>query len=801
MNSDFLRWLLHVNAIPKGSDGLRLAWERPWPGWVWSLLFMGVALFALWSYSRLIGRRSGRGILAAARWGMLLLMLVLISGPMLELPRESVEQDWVLMLADRSASMTIKDAQENPLQKPESPRISRDAQLHNALDSQSNVLDYLAQQRHLVWMGFHFGAFNLQADDRSGPASRPLDPGAAPPQGSITKSQTESLPKLGEPTGRRTNIQGALEQALQRAAARPISGIVLFSDGRTDSPPNRALVRRLQADAIPVFVVPLGSAQPVGDLAIRRIDAPRRAFIKDKVPVQVELDRLGSAVRDLGATIKLIDQGTGELLDKMELKPGDPRDQFTLTAQPALAGQATWKVVIETAQPDLIPENNLKPFQIELVDRPLRVLFVEGYPRWEYRYVKNLLVREKSITSSVMLISADRDFAQEGNQPITRLPRSPEEFAAFDVIILGDVPATFFAPDQLEMIRDHVADRGAGLLWIAGEHATPSSYVGTALADLLPMRGSLNLPPIGEPVTMTPTPLAERLGVLRLAFGTDQVGWPQQLTDPATGWSKLFYAQKIEPGQLKPAAEILAQTTSPINGTPLPLVLNMRYGAGQSIYVATDEIWRWRYGRGDMLPDQFWVQMIRMLGRESLSNAGDPATLEVNPRRVATNQPMRIELRLLDAQLLKEQRPTIHVVLETESNQHIAEIELRKVEGTEDRYAATYLPETIGQLRLRIDEPNMPRLNMQAPVEVFSPDDELRRPETDHETLKSLAIATGGKVLAPDELNQLPSLLPNRAVRTLNPLTEPIWDSPLALGLALLLLTGEWIGRKVLRLV
>jgi hypothetical protein len=276
----------------------------------------------------------------------------------------------------------------------------------------------------------------------------------------------------------------------------------------------------------------------------------------------------------------------------------------------------------------------------------------------------------------------------------------------------------------------------------------------------------------------------------------------------------LFYAQKIEPGQLKPAAETLAQTSAPINGSPLPLVINMRYGAGQSIYVATDEIWRWRFGRGDMLPDQFWVQMIRMLGRESLSNAGDPATLEVNPRRVPVNQPLRIELRLLDAQLLQTQRATVRVVLETEAGERVAEIELRRVEGAEDRYAATYLPDTPGQLRVVVDDPTLGQvdgsdtapgrlpgaLKIMSPVEVFSPDDELRRPETDHELLKNLAAATTGRVLSPDDLSEL-SKLPNRSVTTKNPLTESIWDSPLSLILALLALTFEWIGRKVLRLV
>ena len=81
--------------------------------------------------------------------------------------------------------------------------------------------------------------------------------------------------------------------------------------------------------------------------------------------------------------------------------------------------------------------------------------------------------------------------------------------------------------------------------------------------------------------------------------------WPQALSDPSYGWSQLHYAQRIEPGKLKPTAEVLAETAQTFRGTPLPLVLHMRYGAGRVIYVATDEIWRWRYGRGERLPEQF----------------------------------------------------------------------------------------------------------------------------------------------------------------------------------------------------
>ena len=792
MNSSFMRWLLDLDVIPANAEGLRLVWERPWPAWVWLVLVMATAVLAAWSYARLLGNRRVRTTLAVARFVLVILLLLVLSGPMLELPRETIEQDWVLMLVDRSASMEIQDVQvdDGPSGTGATARRSRDEQLRALLAEHQPLWQQLAAHRHVVWLGFHDGVFDL-----------------APP--SDGDGETPALPVvLDAADGPRTRLDAALQQALQRAAARALSGVVIFSDGRTTDPPTRATIRRLRSDKIGVFVVPMGSSRPLGDLAIRRVEAPRRAFVRDKVPVIVELDQLGTVAPGATATVKLVEADNPlVVLDSVELSAGlDAVDHVTLTAEPMLAGDVSWRVIVETDPPDLIADNNIKTFMIELIDRPLRVLYVEGYPRWEFRYLKNLMIREKSIESSVMLLSADRDFAQEGNQPITRLPRSPEEFAPFDVIVLGDVPGSFFSPEQLEMIRDHVALRGAGLLWIAGERYTPRTYGGTALADLLPMRGTLSLSSIGRPVNMVPTALATRLGLLRLADDGVET-WPAVLADPSSGWAKLRWAQRLEPGRLKPTAEVLAETLSEFHGVHLPLVVQMRYGAGRIIYVATDEIWRWRYGRGELLPERFWVQIIRRLGRESLAGSRDAATLEVSPRRLTTAQVMLVELELLDARGFDDSRTSMPAVVETVDGRLVAELQLRRVDpgaesgrGRAASFTATWRPGATGQLRIRVDDPSIEGGRLQVPVEVFTPDDELRRPETDHPLLAALAAETGGRVLPPQDLGRLASLLPNRSVTTINPLRERIWDTPLVFALVLLIITAEWIGRKVIRL-
>ncbi len=806
MNSNLLRWLLDIDRIPKDADQIRLVWQLAWPGWLWTVLLLVAAAFAIWSYARLDGKRLGRGTLAILRFTGIAWLLILICGPLLEMPRERIEPDWVLALVDRSASMNLADIQDG------SRNITRDEQLQNILQSSRDTWTKIDEKHHVLWLGFDAGTFSLEPNDSNDDSVFALN--------------------LDKAAGKQTWLGRALDQALARAAARPISGVVLFTDGRTSDPPSRTLLRRLQQEAIGIYALPLGSPDPVRDLAIGQVQSPRRAFIHDKVPITISIEQFGAAPDSPRsnnpegmdkATVRLIDVGTGEELDRLDLPSDSKTQQVTLTAVPQLTGEATWRVVVETSRPDLIPTNNGKPFRIELIDRPLRVLYIDGYPRWEYRYLKNLLVREESIESSIMLLSADREFAQEGDRPITRLPNSPEEFAEYDVIIVGDVAANSFSPDQLDMMRRQVGQRGGGLLWIGGEHATPRSYRGTDLSDLLPLHGSLELERIGQPVTLIATPLAAAFGVLQLTsenetsetggievssrdsgggdFGVGTSGgWPVELTDSSYGWSRLFYAQRITPDLLKPAAEVLGETVADFNGTPLPLVISMRYGTGLTMYVATDEIWRWRYGRGEYYPDQFWVQMIRALGRQHLAGADDRAVLETSPPRVAINHPVHIRLRLLDPTLMDSDRGALSVTIEDEENRPTDELFLPGEGDTGESYSSTWFPDRVGNFTLRIDDPDLAAMTGETVVEVFAPDDELRRPETDHELLLSLAASTGGRVLKLDEIDQLPGLLPKRSVTTENPLTERIWDTPLAFAVLLLILTMEWVGRKMLRL-
>jgi hypothetical protein len=776
-----------------------LDFARPIPAWGWLLIVVSGWVLAYFSYRRLEGRRWARGACAALRAGVLVLLALLISGPQLSRQTQTIEKDWVVVLADRSASMTLRDAP--------SPAgtVTRDEQLRGTFAAADAAWRAATKDRRVLWLAFDGAATALKAADG------------------------QDRPDLPPAKGRKTDLAGALAQALRLTAARPVSGVVLLTDGRTVSPPSEDLLGQFRARQIPVITVPLGSPEARADVAVGRVEAPRAAFVNDLVPVMVSVARTaGNTPADL--KVRLVDKATGAVLDEQAAvwpEGSDPagaaEGRAVLTVRPGAAGSATWVVEVVAPTPDIVPANDRAEVAVTLVDRPLRIAYFDGYPRWEYRYLKNLLVRETTIKSSVSLLASQRKLIQEGSDPLLSLPRTAQEWRPFDVVVLGDLRPEMFSQDQLTQLRDHIARDGAGLLLIGGPGPMPGSWRGTPVADLIPFRigtEGAGVAPWLEPVLVRPTPVADRLGLLRLGEDAKEP-WPAVLSDPAAGWSALRLAQKIDPASVKPAAETLA-TASGLSagegGAATPLVMTMRYGAGRVVYVATDEIWRWRYGRGETLPERFWLPIIRMLARQGLESSGQPAVLTASPQQAQVDRPVQVTVRLNDQSLLDASLravrvraamkpagdgspapPEIELVLAPQAAG--ADADGAGTVGATNTLATAWLPTEAGVYTLRVDDPLIPAGVAPVEVTVAYPDDELRTPQTDHPLLAAIAEKTGGKTVEPARFGEAVAELPDRQVRLLGaPVEEALWDKAVVWWLLMVILALEWAGRRLIRL-
>ncbi|MEQ9460833.1 MAG: vWA domain-containing protein [Phycisphaeraceae bacterium] len=717
-----------------------LGWSVSVPLWGWLVVALLIAAVVLWAYSRLPGSIPLRITGGVLRGLTMLLIAMLLAGPQAIWSRDRVEPDRVVVLIDRSLSMTLTDAGFDDQARPR----SRDTAARTGLAELSDWIKpkaaegQLARQREATWIGF---GDNLQSIDS--------DPGAWP-----------------EAVGRASRLDEALREALESSDRALLAGVVLVSDGRTHQPLPPALLQELEQAGAPVYAIAVGGDSSLGDLAVADVQAPEAVFLGDRVPVRVTVR---GHQEDSSARVRLIDKESGAVLDD---QPVEQSDSVQLLARPEEAGERTWVVEIVAAD-DRLPDNNQRERTIRIVDRPVRVLLVDGYPRWEFRYLKNLLLRERSVSLSSLLLSADRGFAQEGDEPIQRFPETQRELEPYDLIILGDVPPSFLTDHQSRLLLDHVGEDGAGLIWVGGQQHMPASYAGTSLEPLLPTRApssSVGRMAAESSWLIAAAPAARALGLLAPEAIESRRGfiWMQAVVDP------------------KPAAQPLLLATHPSWPGETWAVTAMRYGAGQTLYLATDEWWRWRYGQGEGPYAEFWLPLIRLAVRDRLSSgSSESEAISVDPGVITLGQTAVVTWTGPSAG-----PPTVAV-----DRQGLPSGRLDLVPegpGVSTRWAGRLVPSTPGVYTLQAGS-----TGPQTSLTVLDDTPEYRVTEPDRALLADLAMRTSGRLLELDEASGLAGSLPSRARTVVEETRESIWSSATLFVLLIGMLTAEWVVRRI----
>lgn len=744
-----------------------IGWLHPWPEWIWLLLIVVCVFMSVWAYRRSDLPGWVRWMLGTFRFVILMIVLMYVSGPVLETRNQERVEDKVIVLLDRSTSMSTLDAlsEDGVLE-------TREDQLSGILGS-SNVWNDVSRDRTVEWYGF---------DDHSYAITDPTVPGAS----------------LIPPTGDATDLSMSIEQISSGSMLNPISSIVLLSDGRSTRPVSRGLATKLRSKAIPIISIPLGSSDGRIDIGIESTRSPAFAYMGDKVPILVDLFRSGSGSDELEGDLILRSLDSGEEYDRIPID--SDRTRFTLVGEPRFQGDTDWIVEIEPTGDDLVSMNNSKNIRIELVDDPLRVLYIDGYPRWEYRYLKNLLIRERSIESSIMLLSADNDYAQEGDRPITRLPSTREEFEDFDVIIIGDIPSSTLSSEQQDIVDSLVGDGSMGIMWIAGPRWTPSDWKSSVLSNTIPFNAPIRPERNSGQVHIEPSDEADRIGVLQIEQNGNPI-WESVLSNPDIGWPAMQWMQTIEHESLKPTTQVLASIVDTgSDGTwSYPVVLSMRYGAGRSIYNTTDEIWRWRHGYGERIYEQFWIQLIRSLLRSAMSENEQGITIELSPAVIEVGRPQRITVRVLDESIMSDIGDIITLEMIGEQSRSTRRMTLLRVDGDTNTWTTTWVP--MQPDRYLVDLlPPLPTDIASIETLVIDPGGEMANPATNHPLLLELSEGTGGTVISPTEIRSLPDLIPDRSITSERISQRSIWSNPWLLVIPLLLAGMEWMGRRVFRL-
>lgn len=773
--------------------------ERFW----WAIpLMLALAVFGYWSYRRqsaTAGKRLAMGLIRAAA---LVILLGLFLRPQLVLDQESRTPSVVAVWVDDSLSMEISDpysAKEPSMQNllkqvsaqlPTDGKKTRADRWDLAIDTlrrdQGQWLHKLAESQYVA---FYTGGNHAQL----------LQVVRTPEE--IEHALT--LLKQHQPSSEATDLPTVIQEMLRDLQGQPVSALVLLTDGRsTEGTLATVATNAATQYRTPIFSLPVGQEDEPLNVQIAEVHVPESTFVKDPVAVRLKLHVAGiEQPMDLHVTLvrKLPGGGEKELARRdVKADPAVKDMDVDLMFRPEkIEGEKSERYDLEARVDKIGDELTLADNQgkaaTTVMDAKITAFLVDGSPRWEFRYLRNELIREKTVDVSTFLVSADDGFAQEGDVPVTRFPETAEELAKYDVLLIGDVEPQFFSPNQMKLIVEWV-QKGGGLGWIAGWQYNPDSYRGTLLEPLLPIiPDDPNAPLAGRsdnaPFNLMLTSTGKEANLFRF-FDDPEMNLRQiEKDNPPLYWYKPVLGKK-------PAAEVLAvHPTRTLGGDPAPLILINRYAGGMTFFSAIADTWRWRRYMGEPLYQSYWLQVCRLLYREKAMGQSRRIVLLAEAPTVEVGRPVRIWAQIKDVTLLTGAPAQLQLNVIDETGRPLEPLTLNRVQNSQEMYEGVMTPTLVGDLTLQL-APGLPVEVAPMTIAVGRPRREVANLIIDRTTLNLLAERTEGKVLPLTSAGQLATLISDRSQVTLVSLSEELWNKWIALVLVVGLLTVEWLIRK-----
>ncbi len=802
--TQLLERLLGLERIRLADGGpLSLQFAAPPAPWIMlaGAVIAGVLVWLV--YRRESQPKPFRWMLAILRLGVVMTVLFICGQPMLVLRRNHVDPSYVAVLVDQSASMAARDAIKTPATSQPDPRVppTRWEAAEGVLTSPEGGLLRLLSEHHRVgtWL-IAQNASPLSVKDVG-------DADETPIAGALAKAQ---------PDGGGTDVAGSIVQVLKETQGNRVAGIVVISDGRqTAAQEVEDAVAAAMARSIPIHVLAVGSTQPRRDLRVVSIWAPEDVFLRDTVTVRFEVEAAGFDSQT-PVTVELSDAAGREAIASQThpISSQQPLVKSEFQYRPKKPGRRVLQVTVRPCEGEQELENNSAQTTVTAHDEKIGVLYVEDTPRFEYRYLKNLLLRERGIESSCLLLGATQGFPQEGSRPIRRFPQSIEELRPYDVIILGDVDprGDWLTPVQQSLLVDFVSIHGGGLAFIAGERNMPHRLRQTPLEKLLPVEID---PQFYGHYDQS---LAENFHIQLTSEGrTHPIFQFEHDAEPRERISSTlpglyWYARVLAP---QPAASVLAvHPTAQSAGGPMPLAVLGRFGAGRTFYLGSDDVWRWRQDYGEVYYDTFWLQVLHTLARSRKLGEGQPWRLETNRRRCEVGEKVHVRLTAADDLPIGDVKEIAAQVRDA-ADELVGRFTLHSPGPAARVLEGVYQPRRVGTLALTAEPPSPGEKSKRVArsITVVAGDAEQRRLEADHEYLQRLAKRTGGRFWriastasagTVDEsgsaevldLRALVAAIPDRSVQIADDIEEPLWDKGVILLLFITLIGTEWIMRR-----
>lgn len=486
------------------------------------------------------------------------------------------------------------------------------------------------------------------------------------------------------PKGRLTELDQALAEVRRYYTADDdLATILVLTDGRDTSGEAREETRRhataarqsRRARATEVVTVSVGNPKPVKVLELLAVSADKEVLKGDYVDFKLKIRadkgyRADKAAGKAGQRIKIIlcEDSPGNAIPYEELNgrvvrgpadmdfelPTEDLAEVKVRFKPKLAGKHVYFLKLNE---DRLPDedtyrNNVAEHYLEVIDRKIKVLYIEQSFRYEARWLNEDLKRDKKLLYQGFFIDADEGWPQpvsiydeEVKKQVTplrapffdgkKLIREKDEFLKlnYDVIILGDIDpdGRDFKIEHWDWIEEWVSKNQGGLILLAGMRYNPKQYANFERAKALYPVEIDHLPSDYDSRVDTTRPKYWRLTPAGRAHEVMRLSSNPERNDELLGSvvdgqfrrGQLDGLYWYAPGaNLKPApAQALVRVVNEgkVTSEGDVLVATQPYGNGMVLYVGTDDAHRWRQFVGDVYFYRFWQNAIRFVASRRLA--------------------------------------------------------------------------------------------------------------------------------------------------------------------------------------
>lgn len=600
-----------------------------------------------------------------------------------------------------------------------------------------------------------------------------------------------------------TNRQTKESQDASRLAA------VIFSDGRHNfgtSPLHQAKI--CGSRQIPIFTVASGTLQKPQDLAVVGVEKPLSVFHKDRVKGKIAIKDDIAAGKDFRLKIisdkqtlwekQLTTTGMGRriidydfaLTELLRQRLSDKDRELSFQSFP-LTFTAEVTGLEET---DSEPGNNTQLFRTRAIFEHNRALILDGRPRWEFRYIRNLLDRDEKWDLTTVLAdpTAPDGGIERGDKP-TMFPAEKDLLYTYNLIILGDFPSTLLRSNEIEWIRDAVANRGTGLILIDGLRKHLRTYSNTPLAEVFPVEWEA-----AEPVTNPQSLRLTEKGILRLTEQGADVAALMLSTGEKTNseiWASLKPPHWLSAVRPLPGAEVLAEAV--LKDKPVPAIAFRRFGAGKVLFTAFDETWRWRYRVADEYHQRYWNQVSNLIMANPFAVSDRFVSIDAGSLQYTPGQNIRIRARIRDTQGRSKTDAVVKANIFLDGKK-IAAVPLQ-ADKDSGEFRGQTAPLLTGDYEVKIEVLGYPQDQMLATANFYvqpPSTGELAQLNADEQILRQIASNSGGDFFREEEASALTDRLKLLSEGKIMQSDTALWQSYLWFAAIVLLLTIEWILRK-----